>query len=198
MNKLAVYFVKLLGGIGKVMTVSSSGRKNEATNKYIPASKVPLYSGGKAIYLNTNGGYSNQLNNFNNFKNSLIHEILHVKDFNDGVKPNDENEYLLHTEVYLNQTKHESFKSTTIDFKLGVTDSFCKYLLNYDKMRLKKQVDYNHTDIINYVDQFNEVNKGVVKVNAPEYGQYFLGTLSFTYTLSGYKPETVIYEYLEN
>ena len=132
------------------------------------------------------------MDDVNNFKSILKHEIFHVDDNRNHIV----NTYITHADVYLNQMKHESFKNTKLDFKEGMAQSFCNYLLNIDKKNMREQTIYNHdTVILERIRQFNIEHLGVMTIIAPEFGKYITGQLSLEVKMNGYLAQPVNYTY---
>lgn len=189
--KYAVYLSRDLEISNKGITVDTK-KNTEKLSSVSAASTNPLT---KTIYLNSNGGFSSQLNNVNQFKNILKHEIYHVDNAIDGISGNYEN----HADVYLKQMKHDTFKNSTLPFKANTAGSFVNYLLNIDQDYFRRNLDYNHeTMIISRINQFNAEHIGVMSIVAPEYGKYFLGKLSLILKVEGYDPVNINYTYEKN
>lgn len=186
LNQFAATIARNLNDNNYTITIAS----NPGTSL---ASKVPAYATGNTITLNSNGGFSKDLDNVNNFKSILKHEIFHVDDNRNGVNIN---KYEMHADVYLNQMKHTSFKNTTLDFKNSVAKSFCNYLLNIDQENMRDQTIYNHdTVILDRIKQFNNDHLGVMTIIAPEFGKYITGQLSLEVKMNGYIAQPVNYTY---
>ncbi|AWG22285.1 hypothetical protein FFWV33_12530 [Flavobacterium faecale] len=107
---------------------------------------------GSVITLNSNGGYSKDLDNVNNFKSILKHEIFHV---DDNILKTPDN-LSTHIDVYINAMKHITFKDATRDYQIGTIRSLVRYILNMDK-RTDTQRDYPVYEIKQKIDNFNNI-----------------------------------------
>ncbi|MFB9108963.1 hypothetical protein [Flavobacterium gyeonganense] len=187
LSKFAVYLARKLDGANKDIKITSA--------KYTKlASEIPAYTHsppGTHIYLNSNGGFSKDLDNVNSFKSTLKHEILHVIDNINKV----EDTYETHANVYLKQMKDDSFKDSNVDYQSSVVYSFCNYLLNIDQQKKRENLNYDHNIVISKINEFNLEHQGKIKIIAPEFGQYSLGNLSLSFEMNGYLPQSVKYTY---
>lgn len=150
-KKLAAIITKSLGGDEKETFINIE--KGKDLSSETPAWTRPISSNRNAIILNNNGGFSPFLNNINNFKNIIKHEIFHVEDNRDSkFKSN----LSTHADVYVKAANNYTFNDTTDDFKIGIAGSFAKYLLN-----LAKDNEFRLSDIESKINSFNKNNAGV-------------------------------------
>lgn len=131
------------------------------------SSKNPAWTIGTNIYLNSNGGFSNSLNNVNNFKSILKHEIFHVDD-NKIPNFNTIRSLATHADVYIRTANDPTYKNTTLDFRKGNAGSFANYLLNMDT---SPDATFNRDVILKMIDEFNKNGTDVKIVIADYYLQ---------------------------
>ena len=99
------------------------------------------FTKGDMIAVTSKGGVNPLLNDFNNLKNTLVHE----KDHKDKEHGKTTITYEEHANVYLTQMDDTSFGLATPDYQQGHAGSFAKYVLSADR----KEPDANSTDLIN-------------------------------------------------
>ncbi|MBD0726717.1 hypothetical protein B6A10_16220, partial [Flavobacterium sp. L1I52] len=143
---------------------------------------------GSIITLNSNGGYSKDLDNVNNFKSILKHEIFHVDDNN---KIDFKRNLSTHVDVYIKTANHVTYKSTTIDFQKGNAGSFVNYLLNMDRVADK----YTQNEILAKIDEYNK-NNGRVKIERPQF-MFAKGTLSLRVIVDGVYTDYIPYKFID-
>lgn len=136
------------------------------------------------ITLNSNGGFSKDLDNVNNFKSVLKHEIFHVDDNRD---PNFVRSLSTHADVYIKQANHATYKDTKLDFQIGNAGSFVNYLLNMDKNSA-----FDKRDITNKITEFNK-NAGKVQIVFPIMN-YAKGTLQLNLSVNRIPTNYIDYE----
>ena len=97
-------------------------------DRYKNNSEALAYAQGRdKIYLAAGGGrVSDQLDNYNNLKNVLVHEHEHEKQAirREGAS------YYNHYSVYFDQVAHSTFNDVDEGFKIGTTGSAVNHLLN--------------------------------------------------------------------
>ncbi|WPO77292.1 hypothetical protein [Flavobacterium sp. KACC 22761] len=144
--KIATYFATQAGiSVGFV-----GASKSDSLSSSVLAFTKP----DGTVYINTNGGISKLLNNFDNLMNVLKHEQFHQIEFADKKKTNFET----HVNVYLRQFTDPTFTNTTAEFKLGQVASLSNYLMNMD--RNDPNNEYGRNTIINKINEFNQLNNG--------------------------------------
>ena len=125
----------------------------------------------KNFFYFSKGCFSKHLDNANNFKSILKHEIFHVDD-NIWKKNNSDKEpknYLItHADVYIKAANDPTYKNTTDDFKKENAGSFGNYLLNMDK---SDDATITRDVIIKKMEQFNKNNTGVKVMFSDHYMQ---------------------------
>ncbi len=132
LNNIAASLARSIGGLNKNIAIG-------ITDGDMKASKNPAFTRtppGTAIFLNSKGGLSTQLDNVNNLKSILKHEIFHVDDnIYKKNHPNfiPKNVLDSHADVYIKAANDPTYKDTTEDFRIGNAGSFANYLLNMDK-----------------------------------------------------------------
>ncbi|WP_374172242.1 hypothetical protein [Flavobacterium tructae] len=150
-SNIATYFATKAGiSIGFVGTANNS----ESSDSVLAFTR----SDG-TVYLNTNGGISKLLDNYDNLTSVLKHEQLHQIEFSNNKKTNLET----HVNVYLQQFKDKSFSNTTSEFKLGQIGSVANYLMNMDHNDPNNE--YNRNTIISQISKFNEMKTGYQIMN---------------------------------
>lgn len=102
------------------------------------------------IAINAKEGIHPVLNDFNNLKNTLVHEEDHV-DKGHGFNKSSN---LEHAGVYLTQMNDPSFNKTTDEFKKGIAGSSANYLR--DAAMDAMQLDGNLEPVMNMVSEFNK------------------------------------------
>ncbi len=110
---------------------------------------MSAFANGNYIFLNSNGGYSKSLDNVNNFKSILKHEIFHVDDDKD---PDFKSDLSTHADVYIKVANDPTYKNTTLDFRKLNAGSFANYLLNMDK---STDPTITRDVIVKKMEQFN-------------------------------------------
>lgn len=128
------------------------------------SSNNPAWTRSTQISFNRNGGFSTSLNNVNNFKSILKHEINHV---DDNKIIGFESTLSTHADVYIRTAKHDTYKNTTVDFRKGNAASFANYLLNMDTTN---DATITQDIIANKIIEFNK-NNAKIKV---EYYDYYM------------------------
>ena len=144
------------------------GTKISTAKGDIDSNKNPAFTKDQTINLNTNGGFSESLNDISNFKNIMKHENAHKED-NENSKF--ESTLSTHADVYNIQMSDSSFGSTTDEFKIGTAASFGNYLLNMDQSS-----EFGVNEILSKVETFNASNKGGLQIQTP-LGAFSKGTL---------------------
>jgi Metallopeptidase toxin 2 len=168
MAKIVAFYAQKLGMSGRFGLASYNGDKD-----------VLAFTSSKdrTIYINTNGGVHKELDNFDNLKNTLLHENLHKKDFAErDINPNKKIDLMSHTNIYLKQMEDLSFAGTTDEFKRGIVGSFVNYLMNMDRLG-KSNNEYNPNTVRNKIDEFNALGNGY-QIVIPGYGGQAEGSLN--------------------
>jgi RHS repeat-associated protein len=119
------------------------------------------------------GGISKSMNNYNNLKNTLIHEKTHQETDN----PVD---YSDHVDVYIQQMKDPSFSSTTQEFKEGMVGSAGNYLMN-QASQVRGQVDARMRDQIKTINSL--IKRFDMILNVYWSGQFGMDDYDATITL---------------
>lgn len=149
------------------------------------SSKSQASTRGTIITLNSNGGFSKDLDDINNFKSIIKHEIFHV---DDNKIPNFKSNLSTHADVYIKAaTKDDNFKNTTIEFQKGNAGSFANYLLNMDK-----RPEFSQNEILAKITEYNK-NKGRVKILGPQMN-FSKGTLNLRVQVDNVPSDYITYE----
>ncbi|OYQ50027.1 hypothetical protein, partial [Flavobacterium aurantiibacter] len=159
---IAKYYAKAVGAENG--TIVGTGATDEKS------SENPAFTCNfdNVARINNNGGFSPALDDIDNFKSTMKHEILHQKNNINGVKSNFEN----HAEVYLKQMADPSFQNTTKNYKEQIIGSFGNYLLNMNRE------GYGQNAIDSKIETFNSLNLGYqISSNTM---RYYPGTLKLT------------------
>jgi hypothetical protein len=109
------------------------------------------FTSGDQININVDGGkISPLLNDFNNLKNTLVHEKKHASDNKDkSFRSN----FFTHAEVYVDQMNSPTWSLSTGEFRAGMSNNFAYYL--YGAM----SKDLMPSDVVqNLIDNYNSVN----------------------------------------
>ncbi|WP_264535762.1 hypothetical protein [Flavobacterium sp. N1736] len=146
-KNLAAIIAKSLGGSGKDILINVE--KGDVLSSKNPAWTRKV----STIIFNSNGGLSPFLNNINNFKSVIKHEIFHVED---NRKSGFKTDISTHADVYVKAANDYTFNNTTDDFKKDIAGSFAKYLLN-----MATDANISLSDILAKIDSFNKNNAGV-------------------------------------
>lgn len=155
----------------------------------IPSSKSQAHTLGQRINLNTNGGFSSDLNHIENFKSIIKHEDFHRLD---NSNPEFRGSTLsTHADVYLSQMNDESFDKTTDVFKMSMAGSFGNYLLNMDA----REGDFSRNDIIDKIDSFNQNPHGLYI--QPPSQNYARGSLQIKISHNGQSYEPIEYKKID-
>lgn len=152
---------------------------------YDLSSKNPAWTMGTQINFNRNGGFSTSLNNVNNFKSILKHEINHV---DDNKIPNFERSLSAHADVYIKTAQHSSFQNTTEDFQKGNAAAFALYLLNLDRDNIP---EHNQNFILNKINAYNANSSGRVQIVGPGLN-FSKGTLNLYVVWDGIVSQTPV------
>lgn len=131
------------------------------------------------IGLNTNGGFSPDLNYIESFKSLIKHEDFHRIDFEND---NFEGNLSTHADVYINQMHDRTFAKTNDEFKTGMAGSFGQYLLNMDR-----KDGFGQNEIQDKIDTFNSSNIGglIIQRAGGASGMYPKGTLNLEVIYKG-------------
>lgn len=118
-----------------------------------PDSKGLAFTTGNKIDVNNKGGkISPLLGNYDNLKNVLVHEKVHL-DNGQGFK---EVTNLEHAQVYADQIADPTFKATTASLKIGILGSAADYLkdaYNIDNVQ--------RSDVEGVLDNINKSIQGL-------------------------------------
>jgi hypothetical protein len=155
-KNLAAIITKSLGGNGKETLINVE--KGADLSSKNPAWTRKTNNGTNTIFINSNDGFSSFLNNIDNFKSVIKHEIFHVED---NRKPNFASNLSTHADVYIKMANNYTFNDTTDEFKKGTAASFARYLMN-----MATKIDFTLSDIITKIDSFN-MNKAQVQILKP-------------------------------
>lgn len=132
LNNIAASLARSIGGLNKNIAIG-------VTDGDMLASKNPAFTRtppGTAIFFNSKGGFSEHLDNVENMKSILKHEIFHVDDnIYKKSHPNIQPKNILdsHADVYVKAANDPTYEHTTEKFRIGNAGSFANYLLNMDK-----------------------------------------------------------------
>ncbi|RKR10055.1 zincin-like metallopeptidase toxin 2 of polymorphic toxin system [Flavobacterium sp. 90] len=154
-KKLAAIITKSLGGDEKETLINVE--KGKDLSSETPAWARKINSVRNTIFLNSNGGFSSFLNNINNFKSIIKHEMFHVENNRLNIASNLSN----HADVYVKAVNDYTFSVTTDEFKSGIAGSFANYLLN-----LAQNPKISLSEILTKIDSFNK-NKAGVQILKP-------------------------------
>lgn len=145
MTRITATLARSLDGTGKGIVI-----RNKVDDVLSSVSPAATGSNSANIYLNINGGFSKALDNLNNFKSVIKHEIFHVVD---NQNLNFVSTLSTHADVYIKAANDPTYKSTTLDFKIGNAGSFANYLLNMDK---RADATFSRSVIMNKITEFNK------------------------------------------
>lgn len=163
------------------------------------ASKNPAFTRtppGTLIFLNLNGGFNKSLDNVNNFKSILKHEIFHV---DDNIYKKDhpniklKNILEIHADVYIKAANDPTYKDTTDPFRLGNVGSFANYLLNMD---VSPDATITRDVIAKKIVEFNQNTTGTKVLIADYYLQK--GGLKLIVQVNGKQSGYIVMEPVTN
>ncbi|WPO80743.1 hypothetical protein [Flavobacterium sp. KACC 22761] len=156
-KNLAAILTKSLGGDQKEVYINTEKGEKKSEDNQAWTRKI-LGATFQTIYLNINGGFNAELNNLNNFKSIIKHELFHVEDNRDE---NFRSDLSTHADVYVRAANNYTYNTTTDDFKMHNAAAFAKYLLN-----MAKDSEFSLNDILTKITAFNK-NNGGVKILTP-------------------------------
>ena len=172
MRNIAAFYAANVGVPHGTKISTYSGRELSKDNAAHCVSK-------SEIGLNTNGGFSPDLNYIESFKSIIKHEDFHRIDFESDEFDGD---LSTHVDVYINQMSDNSFAKTNDEFKTGMAGSLGQYLLNMDKKE-----GFGQNLIQEKMDSFNSSNLGglIIQRAGGNIGMYPKGTLNLEVLYKG-------------
>lgn len=188
LSKFAVY-------LGRSLDIFNKGIVIKTTIGDTLSSAVPAWTNRYDIYFNLNGGFSSSLNNVNNFKSILKHEIFHVDDNRYNINhPNDPIILNLssHADVYIKAALDATYNNTTKNFRWGNAGSFANYLLNMDRT----VGEFYPTEIISKIVEFNKNTANVEIVW--EHLMFTKGNLWLKIKVDGEESDPIIFKKINN
>jgi len=163
LGNIATYYGKMEGVKGNVGILNS----NEGTK----SSENPAYTHGGNIYLNSKDGISPALSD----RNSLLNVLHHEKDHQDG-KALDKGSFE-HLDIYLQQTKEESYKKSPQSFKDLLKGGTIKMLNKLATNEL--QINGSLDKTMEFVNKYNENSKNTgTRIEVKRFGQQTTGDSS--------------------
>lgn len=146
-TSIAAYYAGVVGVGAAGGTVGIKDAKSKVSDKN------PAFTTGKEIYLNSKGGITPLLNDYNNMMSTFEHELDHLKKGHGEI----ESSSFEHSEVYLTQMSSSTFAKTTGDFKTGTSHSAANWL-TFAASGIALGIDKEHkiSDLNDLIGKFNE------------------------------------------